>query len=132
MEATIDTGPARSANAAAKAASTRPGFLGAAAAGAAALPTLVSARALGLDGAAAASDRIGLGVIGMGNRCRYVLDAMLKLPDVQCVAIADVQASSRGTTSTPCSSPRATAGTAPPRCWRRRPARTSTPRSPAA
>ncbi|MFM8893153.1 MAG: Gfo/Idh/MocA family protein [Planctomycetia bacterium] len=64
--------------------------------GAAAVPTFVSARALGLEkGTAAASDRVTLGVIGIGNRCTYVLGSMMTLPDVQCVAIADVQASRR-------------------------------------
>ena len=63
-------------------------FLGAAAA---ALPAIVSARALGLERAAAASERLTLGVIGIGPRCTYVLTEMLKFPDVQCVAIADVQ-----------------------------------------
>ncbi len=41
------------------------------------------------------SEKITLGVIGIGPRCTYDLQAMLKLPDVQCVAIADVQASRR-------------------------------------
>jgi len=60
--------------------------------GAAALPTIVSAKALGLEvGAAAAGERLTLGVIGFGPRCKYVLTEMLKFPDVQCVAIADVQ-----------------------------------------
>jgi predicted dehydrogenase len=64
--------------------------------GATALPTIVSARAPGLEaGTAAASERISLGVIGIGGRCRYVLGSMMTLPDVQCVAIADVQASRR-------------------------------------
>lgn len=44
---------------------------------------------------AAASDRIRLGVIGIGPRCRYVLGGMLKHADVECVTIADVQASRR-------------------------------------
>jgi predicted dehydrogenase len=59
------------------------------------LPWIVSPRALGADGAAPASERITLGVIGIGPRCTYDLNAMLQLPDVQCVAIADVQASRR-------------------------------------
>lgn len=60
-----------------------------------ALPTIVPARVLGRGGAVAASERITLGVIGIGPRCTYDLKAMLPLPDVQCVAIADVQASRR-------------------------------------
>ena len=64
--------------------------------GAAALPTIVSAKALGLEAAAAAAgERLTLGVIGFGPRCKYVLTEMLKFPDVQCVAIADVQAVQR-------------------------------------
>ena len=68
----------------------------AAALGVAALPAFVPGGALGLDPKkAAASERITLGVIGIGPRCKYVLPGMLGLPDVQCVAIADVQASRR-------------------------------------
>jgi predicted dehydrogenase len=64
--------------------------------GAAALPTIVPASALGrAANKAAASERITLGVIGIGPRCKYVLGGMLGLEDVQCVAIADVQASRR-------------------------------------
>ncbi|MFO0913262.1 MAG: Gfo/Idh/MocA family oxidoreductase [Pirellulales bacterium] len=76
---------------------TRREFLGRGAAAAAALsvPWFVSARALGGAGVAAASERITLGVIGIGPRCTYDLTAMLGLSDVQCVAIADVQASRR-------------------------------------
>ncbi len=63
------------------------------AAGAAlATPTFVPATALGFGGRAAPSDRIGLGVIGIGPRCTYDLSAMLHEPDVQCRAICDVQA----------------------------------------
>ena len=43
----------------------------------------------------APSEKITLGVIGIGPRCTYDLQAMLGLADVQCVAIADVQASRR-------------------------------------
>jgi predicted dehydrogenase len=60
-----------------------------------ALPAFVPSHVLGKDGATAPSERITLGVIGIGPRCKYDLKAMLKLPDVQCVAIADVQASRR-------------------------------------
>ncbi|MEZ6127312.1 MAG: Gfo/Idh/MocA family oxidoreductase [Planctomycetaceae bacterium] len=42
-----------------------------------------------------ANDRINLGIIGIGPRCRYDLTAMLKFDDIRCVAIADVQASRR-------------------------------------
>jgi predicted dehydrogenase len=55
----------------------------------------VPAAALGRDGKAAPSERITLGVIGVGPRCTYDLKAILKQPDVQCVAICDVQASRR-------------------------------------
>lgn len=41
------------------------------------------------------NDRINLGVIGIGPRCTYDLTAMLKLDDIRCVAIADVQKSRR-------------------------------------
>lgn len=44
---------------------------------------------------AAAGERIRLGVVGIGPRCRYVLGGMLKHADVECVTIADVQASRR-------------------------------------
>lgn len=76
---------------------TRRRLLGGLAAGAAvaAFPTIVPSRALGLDGAVAPSERITLGVIGIGPRCTYVLKSMLGLADVRCLAIADVQASRR-------------------------------------
>ena len=60
-----------------------------------AAPWFVPSTALGKDGAVAPSERITLGVIGIGPRCRYVLGGMLTHQDVQCVAIADVQASRR-------------------------------------
>ncbi len=41
------------------------------------------------------NEKISLGVIGIGPRCTYDLTAMLQFADVQCVAIADVQASRR-------------------------------------
>jgi hypothetical protein len=57
------------------------------AAGAVSVPTIVAAKALGLEArAAAASERHTLGVIGFGPRCQYVLGEMLKFPDAQCVA----------------------------------------------
>jgi predicted dehydrogenase len=66
-----------------------------AAAAAASLPTIIPARALGKDGATAPSERINLGVIGIGPRCTYDLTSMLEMSDIRCVAIADVQASRR-------------------------------------
>lgn len=60
-----------------------------------AFPTIVSSTALGRNETTAASERITLGVIGIGPRCTYDLKAMLGLGDVQCVAISDVQASRR-------------------------------------
>ncbi|HQX51197.1 MAG TPA: Gfo/Idh/MocA family oxidoreductase [Planctomycetaceae bacterium] len=62
---------------------------------AAAVPLILPAHVLGRGGAVAPSEKITLGVIGIGPRCTYDLTAMLGLPDVQCVAIADVQASRR-------------------------------------
>src|SRR5262245_46957243 len=61
----------------------------------AALPWVLPSHVLGRDGAIAPSGKITLGVIGIGPRCTYDLQAMLALPDVQCVGIADVQASRR-------------------------------------
>ena len=60
-----------------------------------AAPTLIPGSALGKDGAVAPSNRIVLGAIGIGPRGRYVLGCMLNEPDVQFVAIADVQESRR-------------------------------------
>ena len=60
-----------------------------------ALPTIVPAHVLGKDGGVAPSEKITLGVIGIGPRCTYDLKAMLGLSDVRCIAIADVQASRR-------------------------------------
>ncbi|MFN6049865.1 MAG: Gfo/Idh/MocA family protein, partial [Planctomycetia bacterium] len=59
------------------------------------IPTFIPARVLGREGAVAPSEKINLGVIGIGPRCTYVLTSMLGLKDVRCVAIADVQKSRR-------------------------------------
>lgn len=60
-----------------------------------AIPTIIPAAALGLDGRTPPSDKIQLGVIGMGRRCKYVMAELLKLEDVRCRVVADVQASCR-------------------------------------
>lgn len=60
-----------------------------------AAPSFIPAPAMGWAGKVAPSDKITLGVIGMGPRASYDLPSMLAQPDVQCVAIADVQASRR-------------------------------------
>ena len=59
------------------------------------LPWFVPAAARGAADRAAPSERITLGVIGIGPRATYDLGGMLKQPDCQCVAICDVQASRR-------------------------------------
>lgn len=41
------------------------------------------------------NERINLGVIGIGPRCTYDLQAMLQFDDIRCVAICDVQQSRR-------------------------------------
>jgi len=64
-------------------------------AAAAVFPTIVPSRALGLDGAVPPSERITLGVIGIGPRCTYVLTPVLTFSDVHCLAIADVQSTRR-------------------------------------
>jgi predicted dehydrogenase len=68
----------------------------AAAAGAAmALPHVVPAAALGLDGATAPSDRILMGGIGIGGRGGYDLSVLLQEADVHFVAVCDVQKTRR-------------------------------------
>jgi predicted dehydrogenase len=64
-------------------------------AGVVVLPAIIPAGALGRDGAAPPSQRIVLGVIGIGPRMTYDLGGVLPKTDVRCVAICDVQASRR-------------------------------------
>ena len=59
-----------------------------------AFPTIVPAHVLGRNNLAP-SEKVTLGVIGMGRRCTYDMNSILGLKDVQCLAIADVQASRR-------------------------------------
>ncbi len=54
-------------------------------------PTLIPGSALGKSGYVAPSNRIVMGGIGIGPRGRKVLRSFLQQPDVQFVAIADVQ-----------------------------------------
>jgi Oxidoreductase family, NAD-binding Rossmann fold/Oxidoreductase family, C-terminal alpha/beta domain len=79
--------------------STRRDFLisSTTAAAAASLATVIPRSAIGRDGDVPPSERITLGVIGIGKRCTHVLKAMLPFKDVRCIAIADVQASRRET-----------------------------------
>lgn len=51
-----------------------------------ALPTVVPSSVLGKDGAVLPSEKITLGVIGIGPRGTYDLRAMLSLADVRCGA----------------------------------------------
>ncbi len=64
-------------------------FGGAAGAAGLAVPAIVSARALGREDKAAASERITLGFIGMGTMNRHHLGSLLKRPDVQVLAVCD-------------------------------------------
>ena len=77
---------------------TRRGFLkraaGAAAAGAA-FPAIIPASALGADGATAPSNRIVMASIGVGGQGRHDMRALMSLPDVQMVAVCDVDANHR-------------------------------------
>lgn len=76
--------------------STRRDFLikSAAASTAVSMATVLPSHVLGRDGNSP-NNKISLGVIGIGPRCTYDLKSMLKFSDIQCVAIADVQASRR-------------------------------------
>jgi predicted dehydrogenase len=76
---------------------TRRQFLarGATAAGVVAAPWIIPASALGRDGAVAPSERIVMGVIGVGGRGSYDLGALLSQKDVQVVAVCDLLKSRR-------------------------------------
>jgi myo-inositol 2-dehydrogenase/D-chiro-inositol 1-dehydrogenase len=70
---------------------TRRGFL----AGAAAAPWVVPAAALGWGERPAPSNRIALGVIGLGHRNRSNMESFLAQKDVQCVTVCDCFADRR-------------------------------------
>jgi len=72
---------------------TRRGFLRRAAAAACAAPWVAPSTILG---AAAPSNRIHVGLIGLGNQSRVDLPAFLKQPDVQVTAVCDVNTASYG------------------------------------
>jgi predicted dehydrogenase len=69
---------------------SRRSFL-ASAASALALPTIIPASALGRDGAVAPSSRIGVGVIGLGDRGNYHLSALSAFKEAQVLAMCDVR-----------------------------------------
>ncbi len=77
---------------------TRRGFLkraaGAAAAGAA-FPAIIPASALGANGATAPGNRIVMASIGVGGQGRHDMRALMSLPDVQMIAVCDVDANHR-------------------------------------
>lgn len=73
--------------------STRRQFLGRATAigvGALGFPSIVPSSALGRGGAVAPSERIVMGCIGTGGRGRSLIGRFLEQPDVQFVAVCDV------------------------------------------
>ncbi len=59
------------------------------------LPTFISTTAFGHVMSSSPNEQIQLGVIGFGRRCKYVLTEILKLKDVRCRVVADVQNSRR-------------------------------------
>ena len=73
---------------------TRRAFLGGATAVLAA-PYVITSSALGAEGRPAASERIVMGTIGYGGRGRDDMGNFLANPDVQMVAVCDVQANRR-------------------------------------
>lgn len=67
---------------------------GAAAAGAVGIPAFVPGTALGKAGRTAPSDRIAIGCIGLGGQGTQNMRAFINEPDVQLVALCDVNAGS--------------------------------------
>ena len=59
------------------------------------IPTVVPSSALGKDGRPAPSERIVMGVLGLGGRGTYDLGIFLQQPEVQLVATCDVRAERR-------------------------------------
>lgn len=63
---------------------------GLAAAGSIGFPALIPSSALGKDGTPAPSNRIAMGFIGTGGQGRNLLNQFMNQPEVQAVAVADV------------------------------------------
>ncbi len=57
-----------------------------------ALPTIIPASALGLNGAVSPSNRIGFGLIGYGNRAGAILPNFLGFSDLHFLAVSDCRA----------------------------------------
>ena len=60
-----------------------------------AAPTIITSAALGAEERAPASERIVMGTIGLGPRGQYVMQAFMAQPDVQMVAVCDVDGQRR-------------------------------------
>jgi len=60
-----------------------------------AAPTIIPGRARGAEGVAAASERITIGVIGVGGQGTSNMNNFLKQPDAQVVAVCDVKTDRR-------------------------------------
>jgi len=76
-----------------RARSTRRQFLNrtlAAGAAVAGIPAIIPGRALGADGAVAPSERIGVGVIGLGAQARYLMKNCLPFESARILAVCDV------------------------------------------
>ncbi len=58
-------------------------------------PVVIPGSALGLDGAAAPSERIVVGGIGIGRRGGHVLGSFLEQPDVRFAAVCDIKEARR-------------------------------------
>ncbi len=67
---------------------------------AAGFPTIIPATARGGDGKAAPSDRIVMGWIGTGGQGTSLLKRFIEQPDVQVIAVADLDANHRATAAT--------------------------------
>lgn len=77
---------------------TRRGFLksaSGAAAGAIAFPYIIPSSALGADGAVAPSNRVVMAAIGVGGQGTYNMKALMGQPEVQMIAVCDVDAGHR-------------------------------------